>query len=326
MKATAVAPSNIAFIKFFGKVDENLRLPANSSISMCLSASYTTTTVEFSPAFKKDVIYIQEEYFTKREDCRIIEHLERIRKMAKIHALAKVVTRNSFPKSSGIASSASGFAALTLAASAAAGLNLSERELSILSRFGSGSACRSIPSGFVEWKKGKNSLSSYAYSLYPPSFWDIRDILAIVSDKSKKTATTDAHKLGVVSPFYKERIKNIDKKIKAIKEALQKKDFTSFGEILEEEALNMHAVMMTAVPPLFYWTDRTVRAILSVWQWRRKGLPVYFTIDAGPNIHLICEQKFEKAVVSYIKKLSYIKRIIINKPAQGARLTYNHLF
>lgn len=326
MKATAVAPSNIAFIKFFGKVGENLRLPANNSLSMCLSEATTTTTVEFSPIYKNYDIEIKNGDFDEREKKRIREHLDRIKKIARINSYAKVVTQNSFPKSSGIASSASGFAALTLAASAAAGLKLSERELSILSRLGSGSASRSIPSGFVEWKKGKNSLSSYAYSLYPPSFWDIRDILAIVSDKAKKTTTTEAHKLGTVSPFYKERIKNIDKTIKAIKEALQKKDFTSFGEILEEETLNMHAVMMTSKPSLFYWTDRTVRMILSVWQWRKKGLPVYFTIDAGPNVHLICEAKNEKTVVSYIKKLSYIKRIIINKPAQGARLTYQHLF
>lgn len=325
MKATAIASSNIAFIKFFGKTDDNLRLPANSSISMCLSNTTTTTTVEFSKIYKKDVIEIVGETFSENEKRRITNHLDRVRKIAKVTNHAKVLTKNSFPKSSGIASSASGFAALTLAATKACNLDLNERELTILSRLASGSACRSISDGFVEWKKGENSKESYAYSLYPPNYWNICDILVIVGDRPKKISTTDAHKLAYSSPFYQKRIMEMTEKIDRLKQALKKKDFNSFGEILELEALNMHAVMMTMTPPLFYWSEKTVKLIKKVWEWRQKGLSVYFTIDAGPNIHLICEARNEEDIILKTKKLK-IGRIISNKPSIGARLTNKHLF
>lgn len=326
MKATAVAPANIAFIKFFGKTDEGLRLPVNSSISMCLSNAITTTTVEFFSIYKKDLVEIKGEKFKQEEKERITFHLDRIRKMAKVKDFARIVTQNSFPKGSGIASSASGFAALTLATASAVGLNLSEKELSILSRLASGSACRSIPDGFVEWKKGTTSESSYAYSLYPPEYWDICDILLVVTDKPKQTTSTDAHKLAPTSPFYRQRIFGIEEKIDRLKWALSKKDLSQFGEIVETEALNMHAVMMTAAPPLFYWTDKTVKLMLLVWKWRKEGLPVYFTIDAGPSLHLICEGEKVKNVISHIKKIKEIEQVIVNRPSRGARLVNKHLF
>lgn len=325
MKATTIAPSNIAFIKFFGKINEALRLPANNSISMCLSGALTTTTVEFSPLYKKDSIEILRDNFNEEEKRRIVEHLERIRKLAQITTFAKVVTKNSFPKSSGIASSASGFAALTLSAVKACRLNIPEKELTILTRLASGSSCRSIPDGFVEWKKSKTSENSYAYSLYSPTYWNICDVLVILEDKPKKVTTTDAHKLALTSPFYKERIMGMEEKIERLKQALKKKDFLSFGEIIETEALNMHAVMMTTNPPLFYWSEKTVKLILAIWEWRKKGLSVYFTIDAGPNVHLVCEEKNKKEVVSYLQSLN-MGKIIVNKPSIGARLTNKHLF
>src|SRR3982074_336513 len=143
MKATALAPSNIAFIKYWGKKDEDLRLPENGSISMNLSNLLTTTTVEFDPNYKDDEIFINDDldYLMARK--RVIAHLDRIRSKAKIKDKAKVVSKNNFPSGTGLSSSASGFAALTVAAASAAGLKLSEKELSVLARLGSGSACRS---------------------------------------------------------------------------------------------------------------------------------------------------------------------------------------
>lgn len=152
MKSTAVAPANIAFIKYWGKADEEPRLPLNASLSMNLSACTTTTTVEFSPEFIDDQV---SEGFDKK---RIITHIDRLRKAAGIGLRATISTKNSFPTSSGVASSASGFAALTVAAAAALSLELTEKELTLFARLGSGSACRSIPDGFVEWKKGKRMI------------------------------------------------------------------------------------------------------------------------------------------------------------------------
>ncbi|MBP8591593.1 diphosphomevalonate decarboxylase, partial [Candidatus Shapirobacteria bacterium] len=195
-----------------------------------------------------------------------------------------------------------------------------------LTRQGSGSACRSIPDGFVEWKAGSSSQTSYAYSLFPPSWWQIRDIIAIVGETSKKISSSEGHVLAESSPFYKARILGMKKKIENLKKALKRKNFKEFGEILEEEAINMHAVMMTSRPPLFYWLPKTMAIILAVWDWREEGLPVYFTIDAGPNVHLVCQKRDEKKVEAKLRKIKGVKKIILNKPNRGAYLIKAHLF
>jgi len=326
MKITACAPANIAFIKYWGKKDDVLRLPLNSSISMNLSGCFTETTVEFDQEYKEDEVAMVGEEISEKEKKRITAHLSRIRELAKLSDFVQVATRNNFPKSSGIASSASGFAALTLAGTRAAGLVLSERDLSILARIGSGSACRSVPSGFVEWKYGGKGDDSYAYSLYPHTYWDLRDIIVIVKTSEKKIGSTEGMENVWSSPFFPARLKDVKNKIKKIKEALKKKNFKLLGETTEEEAINMHSVMMTQRPPLFYWDEGTMEIIRAVQDWREQGLSVYFTIDAGPNVHLIAEGKNEKEVVRRVNFLKNIKEIIINRPARGARLTKDNLF
>lgn len=320
MKATTIAPANIAFIKYWGKRDERLRLPTNSSVSMNLSAATTTTTVEFSDSYQEDDIQFVDDEATQRETTRIVAHLDRIRKRAKSSLRARVVTQNSFPKSSGIASSASGFAALTVAAAGALGLTLAEKELTTLARLGSGSACRSIPDGFVEWLAGKTNDASHAYCLYPHTHWDLRDIVAIVDTEKKKVASTEGMDGVITSPLFQTRLAAIPGRIARVKAALQKKDIALLGAVLEEECLDMHRVCQTQIPPLYYWNDVTRDIIRAVGEWRKGGLAVYFTIDAGPNVHLICEAKDEQVVVEKVKTLSGIEQVIINKPAQGAHL------
>lgn len=326
MKATAVAPANIAFIKYWGKADDRLRLPLNSSISMNLSACTTTTTVEFSKDYTRDRIEWLDGEFSEKETIRIVRHLDRLRERAKSNLKTRVMTKNSFPKSAGIASSASGFAALTVAATAALGLQLSEKELNIFARLGSGSACRSIPDGFVEWAKGKNSATSYAYSLYPYTHWDLRDILAVVEASKKKVSSTEGMDEVKTSPFWGRRLRDIPDRIKRAKRALLEKDLKELGMVIEEDCINMHAVMMTQKPPLFYWNGATMEIIRAVGQWRSEGIPVYFTIDAGPNVHLICEAKDEESIVRKARTLSSVEQVIINKPARGAHLIDEHLF
>lgn len=299
MKATAMAPANIAFIKYWGKKDVKLRIPSNSSISMNLSACTTTTTVEFSDDFEKDIV---SEGF---DSTRIIEHINRFRKRAKTKV--KVTTKNSFPTAAGIASSASGFAALTLAASAALGLKLSERKLSEIARLGSGSACRSIPDGFVKWEKESAS------SMYPETHWDLRDIIVIVEEKMKETLSTAGHDLVSTSPYFTKRLEALPERISRVQQGLKTRNFRLLGEAIEEDCLEMHHVMQTQNPPLFYWTKETSRVIDTV---KKSGLPAYFTVDAGPNVHIICEQKTEKNIIDVLKNY----QIIVNKPAKGAHL------
>ena len=325
MKASAVAPSNIAFIKYWGKKDEVLRLPENGSISMNLSNLLTTTTVEFSSNYSEDSITIngiQEE----NEGNRAIAHLDRIRSLAKISDKAKVVTINNFPTGTGLSSSASGFAALTVAGAKAAGLDLSEKELSILARQGSGSACRSIPNGFVEWLDGDTSETSYATSLCPENYWGIADVVAVVSKNKKEVSTTEGQKLVGSSPFFKVRLENIKSKIELIKKYMQEKNFTAFGELLEAEALELHAIMLTSKPSLIYLLPGSLKIMHLVKKWRAEGLEVYFTVNTGQDIHLICQKKDVQALVQKLSEVEEVSKTIINDPAKGAHIIENHLF
>jgi diphosphomevalonate decarboxylase len=189
MKSTAIAHSNLAFIKYWGRKNEKLRLPTNGSFSINLSNLKTRTTVEFSEEYQADTIMIDKENQFEESE-RVIKHLNRIRELAHINLKAKVMSENSFPSGTGLSSSASGFAALTIAAASAAGLKLSEKELSILARQGSGSACRSVPSGFVEWKDAETSEESYAFSVFPADYWNIVDVVAVVSTEKKDVPTS----------------------------------------------------------------------------------------------------------------------------------------
>lgn len=337
MKSTAIAPANIAFIKYWGKKDEELRLPLNSSISMNLSNCLTTTTVEFSDKYTEDQFILLSNNDRKKtlerniaisenETKRVIKYLNRIRNIAKIKEFAKVVSENNFPSSSGMASSASGFAALTLAAAVAAGLTLSEKELTILARVGSGSACRSIPDGFVEWKYGKENSSSYAYSLYPSSYWDLRDIILLVNSDNKKVSSTTGMENVWTSNLMEKRLKEIPNRLDKIKLALKEKNFPLLGLTCEQDCLSMHKVANTQKPAIFYWTNKTEEIIKKVKSWRSAGLEVYFTVDAGPNVHLLCQGKDERKVIEKLNESYSGLKYIINKPTSGVKLTDKHLF
>lgn len=325
-KATGKAPANIAFIKYWGKKDPNLRLPLNSSISMNLSNVFTLTTVEFLSELDEDEIEMERERIVGKEAGRIITHLNRVRKLAGIKFKARAKTKNNFPKGTGIASSASGFAALTLAATLAAGLDLSEKELSVLARLGSGSACRSIPDGFVEWIKGSSHKTSYAHSLYPPDYWQLVDVIAVVTKKGKKVSSTEGHGRAKSSLFSAARVRAMETKVRLLKKALKEKNFTKLGEIIEEETLNMHAVMMTSKPSIIYWLPKTIQLMLAIRLWRQQGLESYFTIDAGATVHIICLKKDVGRVKEKVFRIKGIDRLIVNYPAPGVKLIKDHLF
>lgn len=325
MKATAIAHPNVAFIKYWGRKDEILRLPTNGSLSMNLSEMTTTTTVEFSDSFNEDSVTIDGQQ-NDTEVQRTIEHINRVRQLAQISTKTKVVSENNFPSGTGLSSSSSAFAALTIAMTKAAGLDLTEKELSILARQGSGSACRSIPDGFVEWKDAETNEDSYAESVFPADYWDIVDIVAVVSKEKKLVPTSKGQVSAHTSPFFQTRLKHMSKKLAFAKQYIQHKNFTLFGELIEAEALEMHAVMITQKPSLIYWSEGTLELMKLVQQWRTEGLPVYFTINTGQDIHLICESIHAKVLEEKLKHISEIKKILINKPAEGTKLITDHLF
>lgn len=319
--STAISLSNIAFIKYWGNRNHDLRTPVNSSLSMNLAGLETRTTVVFDPALKEDEVFIAQQKQTGAAHDRVAKHLDLIRTQAKMQTRAHVESENNFPTGAGIASSASAFAALTVAACAAANLNLPERELTILARRGSGSASRSVPSGFVVWHRGDESDDSFAESIAAPEHWDLVDCVAIVSAKHKEVGSTDGHALASTSPLQLARIADAERRFKICREAVIQKDFAKFADIVEEDAVMMHAVMMTSRPPLFYWLPPTLAVMGAVKEWRtHDGLPVCFTIDAGANVHVITLSDRAHEVESRLRQIEGVQNVLIAAAGGASRL------
>jgi diphosphomevalonate decarboxylase len=308
--STSVACANIAFIKYWGNRDNALRLPVNGSISMNLDGLFTRTTVSFVSA-KTDSLTINSAEVTGKGLDRVSYILDLVRKMANIDERADVTSENNFPAGAGIASSAAAFAALALASSRAAGLTLSEAQLSVLARRGSGSAARSIPAGFVEWQMGQSEADSYAFSIAPVDHWNLVDCVAIVNSSHKKTGSTEGHAIAGTSPLQNARVADAPRRIEICRNAILKKDFETFANIIEHDSDMMHSVMMTSNPPLMYWQSATVEIFHQVREWRASGLPVGYTVDAGANVHVICLGDSAKEVEKRLREVPGVSDVLV---------------
>ena len=324
-KVTIKTASDIALIKYWGKKDEVLRLPENGSVSIKLDGLDTVTTVEFKESLTKDDITIQGESNNK-ETARVTKHLDRIRKSYGKDIFAKVVSINTFPKGTGLSSSGSGFAALTFAATKSLEMGLNEKELSILSRQGSGTACRCACGGFVEWLDGDTSESSYSYSYKPQDYWDIRDVVVIVDEGKKKISSTKGHSSAQTSPFYEERQKRITSKIKQIKSYIDNKDFEKMGILAEKEALEFHTILLTSEVPMIAWYPGTVEVMQEVIKLREEGILCYFTINTGFNVHVLTLPQYEKQVQERMMSLSSVQKVLLAKVGDKPVEIDEHLF
>ena len=324
-KASAVANPNIAFIKYWGKADAALNLPANPSVSMNLAALTTVTTVEFRPGLLTDTVVIDGQAASEEAQARVVDHLERVRGMANLEDRAWVVSRSDFPVGTGLASSASAFAALSLAATQAAGLDLTEEELSRLARLGSGSACRSVPSGFTLWR-GAEDQTSYARQVAPPGHWDLHDVVAVVTRQHKHTGSYKGHDLAPTSPLHQARLAAVPVWLDQVQQGIQGCDLAMMGDAIERDALAMHGVMLTSQPSLLYWEPATVVVLKAVRRWRDDGLQVYFTLDAGPNVHCICQAVDAEEVRTRLGNLPVVKDVLVSGPGSGVRQVAYLLF
>jgi diphosphomevalonate decarboxylase len=310
--ATAEAHPNIALIKYWGNQDQMLRLPSNDSISFNLGDLRTTTMVQFDTQLARDEVSIDGHAAGDQAYERVCRHLDRIAdsECADQHAYAharchaRVISSNTFPMGVGIASSASGFAALTLAACAALGLHKTEAELSSLARLGSGSACRSVPGGFVAWHV------SHAVSIAPPDSWNLVDVIAIISERHKSVGSTEGHALADTSPLQAARVADTQRRYELCQHAILERNFAALADIIEQDALMMHAVIMTSQPSTVYWEPVTLTIINAVRQLRAGGVPVAFTIDAGPNVHCICEPHALKPVKQALRQIDGIVDVL----------------
>jgi diphosphomevalonate decarboxylase len=318
--ATAQANPNIAFIKHWGNRDESLRLPAAGSISMNLEGLHTRTTVSFQPSLPFDELIINGHEVTGAGLERVAGLLNLVRQLAALQAKAEVVTENNFPSGAGLASSASAFAALALAASEAAGLQLGEADLSRLARRGSGSACRSIAAGFVEWNVGTGDADSFAVSIAPPDHWALMDCIAVVSDARKQTSSTQGHARAATSPLQAARILDAPRRLDICRRAVLERDFDALASIIELDSDMMHAVMMTSTPALHYWMAGSLAVMASVRSWRQDGLPVCSTVDAGANVHVICPESHSQETAARLRTVAGVKDVLIARAGGAAKL------
>jgi diphosphomevalonate decarboxylase len=335
LKSSAIAHPNIAFIKYWGRsphFDSRLNIPMNDSISMTKQGFgrdirlETHTTIEFSKVYKRDIAILDGEILTGRKMERILSVVNPLREKAKIDYKFKMVSKNHFPTQAGLASSASGFAALAIATVDALGLNFSKEEISTWARLGSGSAARSIHGGFVWWHKGNSHETSFAEQICGPDEFDIAGVIAIIHEGKKDVTSDFGHETAHTSPFNQIRVKKAQQQVEEIRKAILDNDFSRVGKIAEENCIYMHAVMMSSKPSLFYWHPDTLRVIKVTQKLRKEGLECYFTIDAGPNVHCLCRSENVQELQKLLQNVEGVTKTIPIRPAGDSYLTKDHLF
>ncbi|EOS7999196.1 diphosphomevalonate decarboxylase [Enterococcus hirae] len=291
-KGKARAYTNIALIKYWGKKNESLILPMNNSLSLTLDAFYTETEVSFSEAYTEDQFYLDNQLQDEKATKKISTFLDIVREKADTTKKAKVISQNFVPTAAGLASSASGLAALAGACNEALKLGLDDQALSRLARRGSGSACRSIFGGFVEWEKGHDDQSSYAHPISSDGFEDhLAMVFLLLNEQKKDVSSRDGMRRTVeTSSFYQGWLDSVEADLYQLKQAIKTKNFQLLGETMEQNGLKMHGTTLAARPPFTYWSPDSLKAMQAVRDLRNQGIPCYFTMDAGPNVKVLVQK------------------------------------
>ncbi|MDT8438751.1 MAG: diphosphomevalonate decarboxylase [Wenzhouxiangellaceae bacterium] len=286
----ALAAANFALIKYWGKRDARLNLPDVGSISITLDCLTTETRLALDPSLEADTFELDGQA-EAAGGARVVALLDRFRTMAGVDLRARVTTSNNFPTGAGLASSASGFAALVEAADQAFGLQLPDARKSELARIGSGSAARSIFGGFVEMARGEreDGTDAIARPLAPAEHWPLKVVIAI-SDRGRKAvgSTAGMQRTAHTSPFYRDWVENQPRDLDQARTAIAERDFDALADVAEASALTMHGLAMSARPGLLYFNATTIECLHRIRQLRADGTPVFFTVDAGPQVKAIC--------------------------------------
>lgn len=306
MKIRAVSVPNIALIKYWGNRNDELRLPAADSLSMTLDAPSVEVSVEPADTFsaKSFAEDGNERTLTKEEHSRLEKHYLFCKKYLEgLPASVAIEIRSQIPRGIGMASSAAVFSAL---AESYAGLvpNTSRKDVSILARLGSGSASRSVFGGFVAMNAGTgDSLdASYAEQIAPESHWELWDVIIAPSTDEKKTGSTEGHALAKTSPLFEKRLRELPDRYQMCLEAIREKNFLKLRIAAEVDCMDMHALMQSSTPPLKYLSAETNRITREIEELRaHDNLPVLYTMDAGPTVHLVCEESALEKVRGYAK-------------------------
>ncbi len=322
MKAKAIAHPNIALVKYWGKIGQQNNSPAVGSISLTLDQLSTTTSVEFDELIENNRLVLNGKPARDKQFRRVSDFMDAIRKRANVQLRWHIQSDNNFPTDAGLASSASAFASLALAATHAAGLNLSEPQLSALARIGSGSAARSIYGGFVEMPPGQSDIDDpAAVQLEDENYWPLCILVCVTSTTPKPVSSRDAMRLTQASsPFYNAWVKASVEDLDQMRSAIRGRDLDAVGTIAEHNAMKLHALVMTSRPPLVYWNSGTMSVINEVHRMRQDDLHAYFTIDAGPQVKVICLDQDSSIIANRLQSLSNVHEVIKAVPGPAARL------
>lgn len=321
MNATAIAHPNIALVKYWGKRDAALNLPATGSYSLTLAPIRTRTTVSWGQA--EDRLVLNGAEAVGRPLTRIQRFLDLLRADHPSLGHAHVESDNDFPTAAGLASSSSGFAALALAATSAAGLSLSPAALSVLARQGSGSAARSLSGGFVEMQPGASpdGRDAFAVQRYAETHWDLRVLFALTTEGEKSIpSTVGMDQTVATSPYFQAWCDGVPAALRDVDAAVGAQDFERLASLAEASALQMHASAIAAVPGVLYWNGVTVELIHAVRELRAQGLPVFFTIDAGPHVKVFVEGHAAAAASAALREIPGVRGVFEARPGGDARI------
>lgn len=337
---TVRAPSNIALVKYWGKLPNHNQVAANSSLSMTLSHCEAVTTCQLVDGEEHTVSFggtaVTRDH---KAGAKIFRHLDRMaafgQKLDGCSGKAFAVqTYNTFPTSAGIASSAAGLCALTVAAAAAwrdtdcwhrlAEQGFNRPLLADLARQGSGSAGRSMFGGFVTWQSGEAAKAEpqTIEPLWPAEHWPLCDTIAVLSTREKAVSSTDAHREVWTSPLFELRLASLPQTLATVKRAIADRDIEALGEAIEQEAVNMHSVSMTAQQPITFPSTASFALMTALKRWRQKtGLRAYFTLDAGENVHIIHEPRELPALKRQLAEFPGISELICDTIGAGPTLS-----
>jgi len=323
-RARARACANIALVKYWGKRDEALNLPAEGSLSLTLAALPTETSVSFEEALPGDEFHLDGVLAGDGEHKRLSRWLDILRARAGTSTRARVESTNGFPTASGLASSASGFAALAVAAAGALDLALDERELSIVARRGSGSAARSIFGGFARMHRGDldDGSDSFAENLPVGRGWDLQMVICVVGDGGRKAVSSRAamDACRETSPLYTGWLTSVPGDLRDAVAAIAARDVAALGAVAERSALTMHAAALATRPGVCFFAPGTIACMDRVRALRVDGVPAYFTMDAGPHVKVLTTSEMAATVADAMREVPGVGNVFSSGPGEGARL------
>lgn len=322
---TALAHPNIALVKYWGKRPGEGNLPAVGSLSITLDTLLTRTTLTLDPALTDDSLTLGDRQVHGPQAERARAFLRRVRALAgrRARPFAHVVSVNNFPTGAGLASSASGFAALALAATQAYGVTLTEPALSALARTGSGSAARSIFGGYARMARGhlRSGRDAVASPLLAPEAWPLRVVVAICHRGVKDVGSTEGmERTRATSPYWASWVQSHEQDLTAAQAAIEARDFSALAQVSEHSCMKMHALAMSAVPKLLYWRPGTLAALHTIEQLKANGVPVFATMDAGPQLKAVCLPEASEEVARALRETEGVQQVVDVGLGRGAWL------